>query len=111
MADTEYVTKAQYDEHNRTADAERQLLIAENNRQNERISKLESETTINRDLALTVNTLATNMQHMLDELKMHGVRLEKLEIRDGDTWRDLRKTLAACIVTLALGYIFGKIMG
>lgn len=103
MAD-EYVSKAEHNEF-------KERLDAENERQNHRISKLETTIEKINDLALSTNELATTMKSMLAEQKEQGKRLAELESRDGKKWRDVVKTVIAVAVTavvtaamIALGF-------
>ncbi len=100
----EYVTKAQHEEF-------KERLDAENERQNHRITKLESTIEKINDLAISTNELATTMKSMLEEQKNQGKRLSELESRDGKKWRDVVKTVIAVAVTavvtaamIALGF-------
>lgn len=104
----EYVTKAEYLEHKKTLIAEQNTLIAENNRQNVRLERLEVMADEVKNLALSANTLATNMQHILEEIQNHALRLGKLESKDGDMWRSIIQCIVTGIATLLLGFVFGK---
>lgn len=107
----EYVTRAECLEHQKVTNAERENLVEANKRQDARLKKLEETVETIHDLAISVNTLATNMQHMLDELKNQGDRLTTLEKKDGDMWRNLLKGLVTGVAMLAIGYIFGTLTG
>ena len=108
MSDIEYVTTVEYTEYKRTADIQCQMLIAEDNRQNARINELEKSVSEFHDLALSVNTLATNMEHMLEELRDQGKRLDVIESKDGDMWRSAMKCIVTGIITLVVGFVVGQ---
>lgn len=110
MADVEYVTAVEYAEHKKTVDIQCQMLIAEDNRQNDRIDDLEKSVSEFHSLALSVNSLATNMEHMVEELKAQGKRLDAIESKDGDMWRTAMKCIVTGIVTLVVGFIVGQFL-
>lgn len=107
----DFVTRTEYLEHQKVADAEREAILAANQRQNERLEKIEHDVESIHELALSVNTLATNMQHMLEELKTQGERLDRLEKKDGDMWRNFAKAIVTGVAMLIVGYVFGKMTG
>lgn len=110
MADVEYVTVVEYAEHKKTVDVQCQMLIAEDNRQNDRIDDLEKSVSEFHSLALSVNSLATNMEHMVEELKAQGKRLDAIESKDGDMWRTVMKCVVTGVVTLVVGFIVGQFL-
>lgn len=110
MTDIEYVTAAEYAEYKRTAEMQSQMLIAEDNRQNERIDDLEKSVSEFHSLAISVNSLATNMEHMVEELKAQGKRLDTIESRDGDMWRTVIKCIVTGVITLVVGFIVGQFL-
>lgn len=96
----EFVTRIECEERKR-----------EDDRQNERIRFLEDKVDKINDLTVSINTLATNVAHMVEEIKSQGNRIESLEKKDGDMWRSVVKSLITGIVSLAVGYVFGKMTG
>lgn len=96
----EFITRIECEERKR-----------EDDRQNERIKFLEEKVDKINDLTISINTLATNMTHMVDEIKSQGGRIESLEKKDGDMWRSVVKSLVTGIVSLIAGYLFGKMNG
>lgn len=110
MADVEYVTTGEYAEHKKTVDIQCQMLIAEDKRQNDRIDDLEKSVSEFHSLALSVNSLATNMEHMVEELKAQGKRLDAIESKDGDMWRTVMKCVVTGVVTLVVGFIVGQFL-
>lgn len=109
MADADLVTKIEYNSYKEVVHKEHEILVHENNRQNERLALLESKMEGIKDLTLSINTLATDMKYMLEELKAQGKRLESLETRDGDMWRSILKSAVTGIVALIIGFVFGQL--
>lgn len=110
MADGDYLTKVEHEAYKELVHKEHEMLVQENNRQNERLALLESKMEGIKDLTISINQLATNMQHMLEELKTQGKRLESLEAKDGDMWRSLIKGAIGVVASLVIGFIFGKLL-
>jgi fructose-1,6-bisphosphatase len=81
----------------------------EDNRQNHRITKLESAIESISSIATSVEKLAINMEHMVGELKDQGTRLKALEDHDGEMWRKLISHIATSIISIILGYIACKL--
>ena len=81
-----YMTIVQHDEYAKRMDDEHK-------RQNRRISKLEDDVKENNKLILAVDRMAHNMEEMLEEQKEQGKRLEALESRDGEAWKNMKDKL------------------
>lgn len=109
MSDISYVTEAVFDQYRQTAITEREALHAEDERQNQRILQLETSVAEIHTLSLSVNTLATNMQHMLEELKDQGNRLSAIESKDGKMWRSVVTSFVTGLIMLVAGFLFGKL--
>lgn len=81
----------------------------EHKRQNHRITKLEELSKQNNQLLISVNKLASSMENMQKELTKQGGRLEILESRDGEKWRntisDILKVLIGAVITFLLTQI------
>jgi TolA-binding protein len=77
----------------------------EHKRQNKRIDKLEENQQQINDLTIAVKELALSVKSMVDEQKDHDERIEVLENRDGEKWRDVTKTLMTVIIGIVIGYI------
>lgn len=94
-------------EHNefarRIADQER--------RQDKRLELLEGTVREIGDLTLSVHTLAKSMESMVKEQEKQGKRLQALESRDGEKWRNLMGYIATALtsgaVTLLLSHLIG----
>lgn len=80
----------------------------EHKRQNSRISELEESLKENNRLLLSVERLAANMENMQKEQKEQGDRLEILENRDGEKWRNAEWIIISGIIMAVVGYIVGQ---
>ncbi len=77
-------------------------LEGEDKRQNERIKQLESSIGEIHRLTLSTEKLATSMEQMLVEQKGQGLRISKLDGRDGEKWRDIVKTVATVVISAVI---------
>lgn len=75
-----------------------------------RVSTCEGENETIRALALSVNKLAVNMEHMLAEQKEQGVRLTALERAPAEGFRHLKDTFIKCLMSSVLGALLGALM-
>lgn len=78
----------------------------EHRRQNRRIEILEKATEQNGKLLVSVERLALSMENMQKEQMNQGERLEVLEARDGQKWREISKYILTAIFGILIGYIF-----
>lgn len=102
--ETDYVTRKEHEEFGRR-------LEEENRRQNERLRLIEASVNdILIPMQTSVEKLAMNMQNMLEEQRSQGKRLETLEKRDGEKWREVVKSVIACLIGAVVGY-FAKHLG
>ncbi len=90
----DFVTKAVHEEFAKRIDEE-------NDRQNHRISILETGQAQINELVSSVKVLAVNMETMSKELQKQGERLAEIEAKPAKRW----ETIIACILTGILGYI------
>lgn len=104
-----YVTRLEYEEHNKRMDDEHK-------RQNHRIEFLEKAVEQNNKLLISVEKLALSMENMQKEQQEQGERLEaqgeeikELKGRDGEMWRKILFEVIKAIVLLLVGYIFAQI--
>lgn len=96
------VTRAEYEEF-------RIRLEQEDARQNRRLELLETSVKEWGTLTTSVHELAVSMKNMLKEQEHQGKRLEALEKRDGEKWRQVTGYVATAIIGIVLGYIFKQI--
>ena len=88
-------------EHNEFA----KRMEAEHDRQNHRISELETTFKQIGSLAVSTERMSCIMEQMLAEQKAQGERLEVLEGRDGQKWRDISSHVITAIVGAVICYI------
>lgn len=81
-----------------------------NSRQDARIKKLEELVDKISVLSTSIEKMANNMENMFNEQVSQGERLEKLESRDGEKWRELIKYVLTLVIGACIGYIL-KQMG
>ena len=101
-----YISRQEHEEFRRSMDVENKRLEDENNRQNHRLESLEKTVEQVAAISTSVEKLALNMQHMLDEQISQGKRLATLENRDGEMWRKVVGYVATAIAGIVVGYIF-----
>lgn len=77
----------------------------EQHRQNRRIELLEESVKQNEQLTLSVQKLASSMENMANEQKSQGERLEVLEGRDGEKWRDVSKYVFTTVLGAVLSFV------
>lgn len=95
----DFVTRAVHEEFAKRIDEE-------NDRQNHRISILETGQAQIADLVASVKVLAVNMETMSKELSKQGDRLAEIEGKPAKRW----ETVVACIITGILGYLISMMM-
>lgn len=78
--------------------AEHKRLEDENVRQNKRLERLEQQLTELNILTTAVEKLAVSVEVMGKELTRQGNRLEELENRDGERWRQVVGYIMAAVV-------------
>lgn len=108
--DDDHISRHEHEEFRRSIEAEYKRMEDENERQNHRLSALEDITRQIASIATSVEKLAMSMENMQKEQISQGKRLETLESRDGEKWRDAIKCIASGVIGIVVGYIF-KQMG
>ena len=104
-----YVSHREHEEFRRSMEAENKRLEDENNRQNHRLESLEKTVEQVAAISTSVEKLALNMQHMLDEQISQGKRLATLESRDGEMWRKVVGYVITTITGIVVCYIFTQL--
>ena len=84
-------------------------LEAEDDRQNERLDKMENHMESIDKIAVSVEKLAINMEHMFKEQQSQSERLKVIEDRDGNKWRNVSSYVITTIIGLVLGYLASKL--
>ncbi|MFR4030539.1 MAG: hypothetical protein ACLTZA_02745 [Anaerostipes sp.] len=98
----EYLTRQEHQEF-------KEGLEKENHRQDKRIEILENTVRQINDLTLSVQKLATNMEGMLSKQTEQGKRLEELENRDGEKWRQVTGYVITALIGAVFGFVFKQI--
>ena len=75
-----------------------------------RVTSCESQNETIRALALSVNRLAVNMEHMLREQREQGERLNALERAPAEGFRSFKNALLQCATSSVLGALLGALM-
>ena len=81
----------------------------ENNRQNERLKKLEGVVEKISEIAASVQLLAQNVATMTKELERQGKRLEAIENEPADKWRKLTWLVVTLVVGGLIGFALSKV--
>lgn len=82
---------------------------AEQKRANERLEKLEAVTEQISNLTSSVQQLATSIENMAQAQDRQAAKLDELENKDGEMWRQVVGYTITCIIGIAVGYIFKQI--
>lgn len=81
----------------------------EHSRQNHRIEALENTLSQILNMSASVERLATNMEHMVQEQKEQGERLKVLENKDGEMWRKVVSYSITAILSIILGFLASRL--
>ena len=93
----EYISRAEHEEFaHRMEDAHR--------RQDKRLELLEGSVEQIGAIARSVDKLAQSVQQMCKEQERQGDRLEDLEARDGQRWRQLMGYVLTAVVSVLVGF-------
>ena len=76
-----------------------------NDRLSKRLAIVEEDKKSLTGLTVSVEKMAVSLESMVIEQKSQSERLEKLEGRDGETWKMVRNCLITGAITLILGYL------
>lgn len=87
-----YITRPEHDEFVKRMEEE-------HHRQNRRITILEESVQKFTDLTISVNDLANSMKQMLEEQKVQGKRLEKLEDVPAKNWNTVKVAILTAVGT------------
>ncbi len=96
--ETEYVTKAEFD-------LQIKDLNNENVRQNHRITKVEEDLNVIRDLTVAVEKLAVNMNYMKDNITKLSTDVESIKNIPAGRWDKLVSGVIGAIVTAVIAAI------
>lgn len=62
------------------------------------------------ELAISVKTLAVNMEFMAKEQKKQGAHLERLEQEPKDEYKHYKRLVVGCVITTVIGAVLGVIL-
>lgn len=96
------ITRAEHEEF-------RRRLEEENRRQDRRIELLEDSSRQITTLATSVEKLAVSVESMVKEQERQGERLETLEGRDGERWRQVMGYLLTAFLGALAGFLFRQL--
>lgn len=77
---------------------------------NHRIEDLEKQGESLNSIALSVERLTVTLQNMVETMKNHTTRLEKIERVPADNWKDMRKTIISTVISTLVGGVVGAII-
>lgn len=86
-----------------------QRMEDEHRRINHRLESLEETIKEINRLASSVQSLAESVQRMCKEQERQSERLQVLESRDGEKWREVVKYLITGVVGAVVGYIMTRL--
>ncbi len=103
MENSAPITRAEHEEFRRRME-EAHL------RQDKRIELLEERTDQINSLTVSVSKLAQSIELMCNEQKQQGERLETLENRDGEKWRNVVGYVVTAVISAIIGF-FARQLG
>lgn len=101
-----YITRQEHEEFSRRIDAE-------NTRQNRRIGVLEENVKQINALTISVEKMASNMEHMLEAIERQGNLIEKQNNRLDDIEREPaqeHKQIKMTVITSLIGAVVGALV-
>lgn len=97
----EYVTRHEYMERIGRSDDKMHSL-------DRRLSKVEELGEKLSEMAVTMQGMLVTLQNMQQEQAEQGKRLKKIEEEPGDTWKKVKWTILACVLTCVVTYLVTK---
>lgn len=98
----DYISRNEHEEYCRRMDDY-------NKRQDKRLDLLENKTQEIGSLAVSVERFAISVEDLAKEQKRQGEKLDVIEARDGNKWRQISSYIITIIVGAFLGFIFQAI--
>lgn len=112
----EHITRSEHEAFADLMDSENARITEENDRQNKRLTALETAIQQINALTISVERLAASVEAMAKEqleinksIEKQGERIGSLESRDGDMWRKAMAYLATAVIGVIVGYIAKQI--
>ena len=84
---------------------------AEHERQNHRIDAIENSLKETQKLALSIERLTLSVKSMVEVQKTQNDRLETLESRDGEKWRNAIGYVITTVIGLIIGFVWTSFIG
>lgn len=103
IVDANYISKELHEEFARRQDEE-------NKRQNRRIDAVERSVEQINALTVSVERMATNMEHMLEVMKQQGERLDKLEREPAETSKQVKMAIITSVISAVVGVVVGAVL-
>jgi multidrug resistance efflux pump len=100
--DSGYLLHVEHDEYAKRVEEEF-------DRVNHRLKDIEEDKKEQRGILIAVNKLADNMESMQKELKAQGDKIQEIESRDGEKWRNAEWTVIVAVITGVVGYVVGQL--
>lgn len=97
------ITRQEHEEFARRQDEE-------NKRQNRRIDLVEKSVEQINALTVSVERMATNMEHMLEVMKKQGERLDKLEREPAETGKQVKMAIITAVISAVVGAVVGAVL-
>ena len=72
----------------------------------EEVSKVVNEV---HKLSLSVERLAGSIEHTISKQDIHEKRLNAIEKKDGDMWKDVVKYAITAVIGIMVGFIFKQV--
>lgn len=82
---------------------------AEHDRINERLCYLETQTQRMTDIALSVKEISLSVKQVADTQAIHSKKLDLIEGRDAEKWRNVVMYAVTAVVGVIIGFIANKI--
>ena len=99
------ISRAEHEEFCRRMEIENKRLADEDTRLGRRIALLEDNTKQIQTLVTNVERLAVSMENMAKTQAEQSSRLDDLEARDGEKWRQVTGYIITAITGIILGFI------
>ncbi len=99
------ILRAEHDEFCKRMETENKRLADEGKRLGRRIALLEDNTKQIQILVTNVERLAVSMENMTKIQEEQSSRLDDLEARDGEKWRQVTGYIITAITGIILGFI------
>lgn len=69
----------------------------------EQLKQLQTISESIQNLTISVNQMATNMEHMIDEQKNQGEKIQNLEDEPANNWKSVKATAITSVVSAIVG--------